>query len=595
MRITIYLLGILVAAGMAGVASANDSGLATHGHPTLEAINEAYLSGDISEAEALLYRFYFCKAPAKLPGQFELVEHELKCATPILLEVYERMGDLPAAMVAEIVQARSRPYNLPLTHTTEHFIIHYTLTGYDAVPNEQYVDVVDLACEDSYDKYFVDMTWDAPPGDGGLGGGTNMIDCYIHNMQAGILGMAEWENPVPGDPPYDYTGFFHIDNSINSSGVRGVVVAHEFMHVTQFGYYATGAGSVSWYMENCAMIGEEWVYDAVNDYEGYLQSFLGFPYKSLKHFNGQYEYGGIVWPMYKSERFYLEIVEEVWDGVRWVGALGIWDVFEGLFAPFGYDMNSAYTEFMRWCFYTRDRDDGQHFDEAGEWNAFMFADQTFDEYPTGEQHPREFMRPEALGTSLMQFQPDPASTDNILQVTMDGPVDHMSACDFIRKEAGVDLWMEYYMTYDQASGDGVIEIPNFDTAEYVYMFTSAAYAPGPPRDYAFWGDDIEGAGDVSDDLNIGELVRIFPFRPNPFMTMTSVSYTLANGSAVAVRILDANGRVVRGLFAGDQHAGNYEVMWDGIDNTGTRVASGTYYALVSVNGQEQARQVTLLK
>ena len=169
MRAVSFLLGIVLAAGTAGVAVASDSGFVTYGHPALEAIDEAYVSGEITEAEALLYRFYFCKNWDKLPVEFQIDGDPLKCATPIICGVYDRMHELPAAMIDEINRERSRPYNLPLTRETEHYIIHYTDVGYDAVPNEAYVDVIETACEETWYDLHVNREWLPPPGDGVTG------------------------------------------------------------------------------------------------------------------------------------------------------------------------------------------------------------------------------------------------------------------------------------------------------------------------------------------------------------------------------------------------------------------------------------------
>ncbi|MBD3235664.1 MAG: hypothetical protein GF330_03060 [Candidatus Eisenbacteria bacterium] len=597
MRVVTFFLGVVLAAGATGAAVASDSGFVTYGHPALEAIDDAYRSGQISEAEAVLYRFYFCKNLEKLPAEFRLEGPPLKSATSILADVYGRMDQLPAAMVDEIMRERTRPYGLNETRTTAHYIIHYTLSGGDAVPNEAYVDVVEQACEDSWQEFHVDQEWLCPPGDGGMGGGTDMIDCYVHALPYGTLGMAEYENPVPGDPPYDYTGFFHVDNGISNAGTRSCTVSHENMHVIQFGYQA-GSGAIAWYWENCAMVAEEWVYDNYNDYFGYLQSWFGFPYKSLKTFNGQYEYGGIVWPMYKWERFGdVDIVENVYEHVRWNGPGEIWDGFDIALAPYGYDFMSAYLELMRWCFYTRYRDDGQHFEEAGYWTAQFYYDLSFNSYPTGEQHPRTSpvdKRPEPIGTSLMEFQPE-AGGQEMLEVTLDGPSLYTAGCEFIRKQAGQDVWYEYFMEVDEASGDGVIQIPYFDQSDYVWMLTSVGLAPGGPRDYAFWADDVEGSGDVPGGEQASDLVRIWPFRPNPVVDNSTIHYSLARAGEVSVRILDASGRLVRDLYSGHLQPGNYDLMWDGANGSGQEVPAGIYFAHVALNGAQQTRQITVLR
>jgi len=251
---------------------------------------------------------------------------------------------------------------------------------------------------------------------------------------------------------------------------------------------------------------------------------------------------------------------------------------------------------MRWAFYTRYRDDGQHFEESGDWTAQMFYDLTFNSYPTGEQHPRTSpvdKRPQPIGTSIMEFRPS-GSCPGVLQVTIDGPTSYTAGCEFIRKDDDTDVWYEYFMEVDELSGDGMIEIPQFDQSEYIWMLISVGLAPGGPRDYAFWADEVEGSGDV-DELNSGDLVRIWPFRPNPMVDNSTINYSLSQGGQVAVRILDATGRMVRDLFDGSLRAGNYDVMWDGLNAAGQRVPAGVYFAHVAVNGNQETRQITVLR
>lgn len=582
---------LLVAAAVAsaGTTAAQQRSFADYGHPTLEAINDAYLGGEITEAEALLYRFYFVKDPAKLPAHLRKEGQPIKSATAILLEVYDRESTLPAEIRYEIAQYRVRPSGLPLLRVTDHYYIHYTLTGPNAVPYEGYVDAIEEACEASWQEYHVNMNWDLPPGDGAMGGGSDMIDCYIHDLGAGYLGMAEIETPVPGPPSGDWTGFFHVNRNIGSANVRRVTTAHEYMHIVQFGYRAFGA---RWYMENCAMMGEEWVYDHVNDYHGYLLHFFLYPYWTLTTFNGMYEYGGIVWPMYQSERFADELVEDIWGIFQWDGVT-IWDAFDEALFPYGYETISAYTEFMRWCFYTRDRDDGMHFEEAGDWLITFWPDGTYSSYPTGELHPNPIKRPEQVGTSIMEFIPETGSTDNILVVDFDGP-DCSAAVDLIAKRDGEDIFTEYYMTLDE-NGNGTIEIPDFDISEYVFMLASMSLDCGGAQDYSFWADTYLDNSDVLDDLEKGSVVRIYPNRPNPFSLRTTISYWLPCSDNVEVRIFDANGRTVRDLFGGHQSAGSYEMAWNGEDDDGNAVANGVYFAHVGIGNQELVREVTVIR
>jgi len=88
--------------------------------------------------------------------------------------------------------------------------------------------------------------------------------------------------------------------------------------------------------------------------------------------------------------------------------------------------------------------------------------------------------------------------------------------------------------------------------------------------------------------------------PNPFNPMTSIPFELGEGQdnvAVKLDILDVRGHVVRTLVDGHRAGGRrHQVSWDGTDQSGQRVPSGTYMSRLRVQGMEpQARLLTLVK
>jgi hypothetical protein len=75
----------------------------------------------------------------------------------------------------------------------------------------------------------------------------------------------------------------------------------------------------------------------------------------------------------------------------------------------------------------------------------------------------------------------------------------------------------------------------------------------------------------------GDLIFSFgPNYPNPFSTMTRIEYTIPRYSHVVITVYDAMGKKVRVLRSEPHYRGHYEVMWDGRDSNGQRVASGPY-------------------
>lgn len=79
--------------------------------------------------------------------------------------------------------------------------------------------------------------------------------------------------------------------------------------------------------------------------------------------------------------------------------------------------------------------------------------------------------------------------------------------------------------------------------------------------------------------------------PNPFNPRTTVSLTLNRGRDVTLEVFDAQGRLVRTINDGWLETGDHEFPWDGRDDHGRALASGTYF--VRDRGAGGAAKVSL--
>jgi hypothetical protein len=81
-------------------------------------------------------------------------------------------------------------------------------------------------------------------------------------------------------------------------------------------------------------------------------------------------------------------------------------------------------------------------------------------------------------------------------------------------------------------------------------------------------------------------LRLHAPRPNPSVARTALTFDLARGQTVTLRILDVAGRSVRTIAAGEQlAAGPHERSWDGRDDAGAVLPAGVY--LVQLQAGEQ--------
>ena len=88
---------------------------------------------------------------------------------------------------------------------------------------------------------------------------------------------------------------------------------------------------------------------------------------------------------------------------------------------------------------------------------------------------------------------------------------------------------------------------------------------------------------------------LHPGRPNPFGPATTLSFSLARGGDVSLKVFSPDGRLVRTLVDGQQPPGEHAVWWNGTNNGGTDVASGVYVALLRADDRIQTQKVMLVK
>jgi hypothetical protein len=83
--------------------------------------------------------------------------------------------------------------------------------------------------------------------------------------------------------------------------------------------------------------------------------------------------------------------------------------------------------------------------------------------------------------------------------------------------------------------------------------------------------------------------------PNPFNASTKIEFALKSSGFVSLNIYDILGRKVRTLVSGDLPIGHKSVLWDGKDDSGNNVASGTYFCKLKTKHFSEAKKSVLLK
>lgn len=131
---------------------------------------------------------------------------------------------------------------------------------------------------------------------------------------------------------------------------------------------------------------------------------------------------------------------------------------------------------------------------------------------------------------------------------------------------------------------------------------SASHGGNPNNDYG-WGvisvlDATVNPG-VEDDKG-GDVpghrgFRITQVAPNPFNPQTTIRFELDTQAGVRVDIMDPRGALVRRLVDETRPAGLHATQWDGRNDAGHAVTSGTYLVRVATAAGSRTQRIVLLK
>ncbi len=214
-----------------------------------------------------------------------------------------------------------------VSRTSEPFRIWYALDSDAAVPLEDvspansvpdYVDQVEYVLQDVYTSILSGLGYRAPLPDGNDGGGTDLFDVYLTELEpAMVYGYAVPE--VCSGMPMTCSSYLVLDNDYaediyGSAGLSAlkVTVAHEYFHAVQFAYELEDNG---WWLENTAVWMENVLYDDIDDYLIYLPFHATDPGLPIDVSDGIHEYGNVVWPMFLDETLGTDAIRTVFESL----------------------------------------------------------------------------------------------------------------------------------------------------------------------------------------------------------------------------------------------------------------------------------------
>lgn len=145
----------------------------------------------------------------------------------------------------------------------------------------------------------------------------------------------------------------------------------------------------------------------------------------------------------------------------------------------------------------------------------------------------------------------------------------------------------------QSSRDGNFEIykMNADGSNQIRLTNNLAW-----DGWASWGAIIESPAGVNKHGSVMQKnYELYQNYPNPFNSNTNICYCILQTTDVKLQIFDALGRLVHTLIDNRQHAGDYQVSWDGTARNGFKVSTGIYLCQLTANGMIFTNKLILTK
>ncbi len=145
---------------------------------------------------------------------------------------------------------------------------------------------------------------------------------------------------------------------------------------------------------------------------------------------------------------------------------------------------------------------------------------------------------------------------------------------------------------NQTTSDTFFTVTGFNIGEQLTATITAVYETGtaaaPDFDFTF-----EEVANDPDDVNL--VTELKGNYPNPFNPTTHIEFSLKKAGNVELAIYNINGQKVRTLISEEMEADNHKVTWNGKDDRGNSVSSGTYFYRLQTSETTQTKKMLMLK
>jgi hypothetical protein len=492
----------------------------------------------------LISLFFFAAAAPADEHSYENTARSVKCGTPDIVKLLQN-SPTSAAKIAQ-----RTAMDAVAVSSLKHFRVHYDTTGSHAVSMldedanniPDYVDSTLVYLEYAWDLEINRLGYPEPVyGRNSVAG--DATDVYLKDLNNNTYGQTTPESLIGNSA----TSFIEIDNDFSEDyfytkgyDALKVTTAHEFFHVIQFSLYYNL--DLIWWMEQSAVWMEERAWSDVNDYLAYLYLFFNNNQTPLNSTTGTFIYGAAIWAQYLAIRFGDGIILDIWEQllIEKSNDIASFDTV----IPIGLD--EAFGDFAAWNYFTHDRANNSDFyPDSDLFPVDIDVDLNVHKSPASDTLSTKSFTSRYVEL-LFAGEWDEKDTLSVKVSPLDGGRYKNSLIFF-------NTPYEYEIINIDPAGSEIVIEKDWSKAVLISSCVSNTYKT---HSYAFDAHIIEP----------GEITPQYAFSvagtyPNPFNSLTTISFTLPSSGHVSIQAYDILGRKAEDIFAGTLDAGEKEIIW----------------------------------
>jgi hypothetical protein len=153
----------------------------------------------------------------------------------------------------------------------------------------------------------------------------------------------------------------------------------------------------------------------------------------------------------------------------------------------------------------------------------------------------------------------------------------------IAEPAGLELF-----TGDVSAGE-----PAVTGADDRQVYVASVFQPAQP--FAAYRLEVRFAGLPTAAGAVPAVTRLVSTYPNPANPAVTIRFSLAREGRATIDIYDTRGARLRSLRVSGLSAGDHELVWNGTDERGRPLPSGTYLFRLQAGGVSQAGKISLVR